>query len=215
MLFTAVSLLLAGLVAAVPLETSEDVAFLESRQAINPDVRILEKPVVNGNGCPSGSASVVFDKDLQAFSVNFDKYNVQTGPAPLKPSDSIKNCKVTVRVGFRKGYTFSVLDTDLTGYASLERGVSGKAITDFSFTGGSGRPKWTRNLHGPYDDSFNLHASPDLIINSPCGAGSAILNINTQITINPLAPSNKKGFIGVTDLQSVLRQKFHIRWTRC
>jgi hypothetical protein len=75
--------------------------------------------------------------------------------------------------------------------------VTGKAITDFSFTGGFGRPKWQLNLNGPYD-TFSLHADPSLIVNSPCGAGSAILNINTQVALNPLAPGTKKGYIGVS-----------------
>jgi len=213
MRFTIVSLLFAGLAAAAPVDTSVDVD-LETRQ-INPDLRIIGAPVANGNGCPKGTASIIFDNHEQTFTISFDQYTAQTGPAPLKPSDSIKNCKVTMLVGFTKGYTFSILETELNGYASLTPGVTGKAITQFSFTGGTGNPKYTLNFKGPHDDTFNLRADPSVIVNSRCGAGSATLNINTQITLNPLAPSSKKGLIGVTDLQGVLRQKFHYRWTRC
>ncbi|KAH0551160.1 hypothetical protein GP486_007504 [Trichoglossum hirsutum] len=217
MRFTAAPLFFAVLAAAVPLETSEDVAFLESRAgpAIDPHLFIIDTPVTSGTGCPRGSASVVFDKDFQAFTVNFDKYQVQTGPAPLTGADSVKNCKVTLLVGFDKGYTFSVLTTDLEGFASLEPGVTGKAITEFSFTGGSGKPKWQLNFNGPFDDTFDLTADPNLIVSSPCGAGTATLNINTQVALNPLAPSSKKGLIGVSDLQGFLRQKFHIKWAKC
>lgn len=209
------TVLFAGLAAAAPLDDSS--IHLESRAgpAIDPHVYIIDKPVTSGTGCPSGKATVIFDKDFQAFSVNFDEYLVQTGPSPLKAADSIKNCKVTLHIGYDKGYTFSVLDTDMSGFASLENGVTGKAITDFSFTGGTGRPKWQLNFKGPFDDAFSLKAQPSLIVNSPCGAGTAILNINTQIALNPIAPSGKKGYIGVSDLQAFLRQKFHVKWARC
>ena len=108
MRFTALSLLFAGLATAAPLGTSEDVAFLESRQ-ISPNLKILALPDPSGTGCPRGTASVVFDPWFQSFTINFDEYFVQTGPAPLKPSDSIKFCKVTVLVGFTKGLTFVAL----------------------------------------------------------------------------------------------------------
>jgi len=106
--------------------------------------------------------------------------------------------------------SFSVLDTDLSGFASLDANVTGKAITDFSFTGGSGRPRWQLDFKGPYDDAFNLKASPSLIVNSPCGAGTAILNINTQIALSPIAPSRRNGFIGVR-----APLNFCIKWSTC
>lgn len=100
----AASLFVAGLAAAIPLE---DAAFLESRggPAIDPHVFIIDKPLTSGTGCPSGTATVIFDNDFQAFSVNFDHYAVSTGPAPLTVSDSIKNCKITLHIGFDKGLT--------------------------------------------------------------------------------------------------------------
>jgi len=107
MRFNAATLLFASLAAAVPLEGADDAAYLETRAgpAIDPHVYIIDKPVTSGSGCPAGKASVIFDKDFQAFSVNFDEYVVQTGPAPLKAADSVKNCKITLHVGFDRGYT--------------------------------------------------------------------------------------------------------------
>ena len=106
--------------------------------------------------------------------------------------------------------SFSVLDTDLSGFASLDANVTGKALTDFSFTGGTGRPRWQLDFRGPYNDAFDLHAAPSLIVNSPCGAGTAILNINTQIALSPIAPSRKNGFIGVRSPMT-----FRLEWSLC
>lgn len=216
MLFTnVVSVLFAGLAAAAPLEGNEAAAFeIDTRQVINPDLKILSTPVVSGTGCPPGTGHVIFDKDFQAFTVSFDKYEVTTGPAPLVPSNSVKGCRITIHLGYTKGLTFSVLTTDLEGFYNLEQGVRGKAVTDFSFTGGVGKPRWQHNF-GPGDGQFDLHADPTLIVNSPCGSGSAIMNINTAISLSPLAPQPKKGLITASNIDGVLRQKFHIKWRKC
>lgn len=221
MRFTAATVLLAGLAglaASIPLDVSESAVTLDARAGgppIDPHLWIIDPPKPSGPGCPPGSAAVIFDKDLQAFTVNFDKYTVATGPAPLKSSDGTKTCKITLHIGFDKGWTMSMLQTDLDGYANLERGVNATAITDFIFTGGRGHPKWRMDLHGPFSDTFDLTADPNLIVSSPCGASSAILNINTAISLNPLAPSAVKGIVGVSDVQGFLTQKFHFKFTRC
>lgn len=107
MLFTTVvSAVLAGLAVAAPLEDHEPSYFeIDGRTVINPNLKILTTPVVSGTGCPPGTGHVIFDKDFQAFTVSFDKYEVTTGPAPLGPSNSIKGCRISLHLGYTKGLT--------------------------------------------------------------------------------------------------------------
>jgi len=209
MRFIAAAALLAGLSAAAP---AEDMSIVANRQ--NADINI-KSVSVTGTGCPSKSADVTFDPALQAFVVDFSKYTAQTGPAPLGPGDSRKNCKITLDVGFTQGYSFAILATDLEGFAELDAGVTGKATTDMSFVGGTGKPHCELDFKGPFDNEFDLPCNPDVITYSTCGPASAILNINTAVSLNPLAPGPKKGLIGVDDFQGYLRQVFHVNWRRC
>jgi hypothetical protein len=109
MRLTVVSLLLAGFACAVPLEAVEDAAAIESRAGgpdVDPHLFIVGTPYTSGTGCPKGTANVTYDKDAQTITVNFDVFQVATGPAPLTADKSAKGCKLTVSMTYDQGYTY-------------------------------------------------------------------------------------------------------------
>jgi len=216
--FALVSALLAGSAFGAPVIPGEPITAVEARAGPpgNFDFWIIDKPKASGTGCPGNTATVTWDKTLQIFVVDFDQYLVQTGPAPLIASNSVKNCKITLHVGYTKGYTWSILKTEMEGQYSLEAGVTGRASTDVSFVAGIGKAHFEKTFKGPTKGTkdFELPGTTNIIA-STCGVGSAILNIDTRISLNPLAPNAKKGYIGVTDIQGHLKEKFHVTYKKC
>ena len=101
-------LLLVGLASAIPYENSEDAALIESRAggpAIDPHLYIVGTPYTSGTGCPAGTANVTFNKEAQMITVNYNAFQVQTGPAPLTAKDSAQSCKLTLDVRYDRGHT--------------------------------------------------------------------------------------------------------------
>lgn len=136
------------------------------------------------------------------FEATFSEYEVQTGPG-TKAADWRKNCKLTLNMEFDDGFQyvpnrlllvlgillihirFSILDTDMIGYAEIPRGAKGKCTNTFSFTGSPERASYALDLPGKYSGNFDLQANPGIMSWSPCGGSTAILNMNTACSISP------------------------------
>lgn len=77
------------------------------------------------------------------------------------------------------------MDADLRGYAFLPAGTQGQCSNTFDFTGASGDVTYGVSLKGAREGAFSLSANPDVVVWSPCGGSTAILNMNTQCSISP------------------------------
>src|SRR5688500_3914348 len=77
-----------------------------------------------GTGCPAGSVAENVSFDKLAFTLLFDKYVAEAGPR-VPNRDKRKNCVVNIVLDFPSGWSFTILDIDTRGYASLDRGVTG------------------------------------------------------------------------------------------
>ncbi|CEJ81086.1 Putative Secreted protein [[Torrubiella] hemipterigena] len=167
---------------------------------------------VLGSGCPPGSADVQIDATGTLFEVTFSAYEVQTGP-DTKPADWRKNCKLTINMEFTSGFQFSVIDTDMIGFAEIPAGVSGQCINTYSFTGnGAEHVDYKIPLDGPYSGNFDLQSRPGIYSWSPCGGSTAILNMNTACNISP---TGKPALIAVDHISGKLTVEFHIEWRPC
>ncbi|OAQ97203.1 hypothetical protein LLEC1_05546 [Akanthomyces lecanii] len=167
---------------------------------------------VLGTGCPKGTADVQVDTTGTLFEVTFSAYEVETGPDTM-PKDWRKNCKLTINMEFTPGYQFSIVDTDMYGYAEIPAKVNGQCVNTYSFTGGgSDHVDFKLPLNGPYSGNFDLHSNPGISSYSPCGGSTAILNMNTACAISP---TNLPGLIAVDHISGVLTVKFHLDWRPC
>ncbi len=72
----------------------------------------------------------------------------------------------------------------MSGYASISSGAKGYCSNTIDFTGDSREATYDLNLSGGAGP-FSLSANPDLVLWSPCGSGTAILNMNTQCSVSP------------------------------
>ncbi|KAK4086779.1 secreted protein [Purpureocillium lilacinum] len=138
-----------------------------------------------GSGCPAGSADVQVDATGSLFEATFSEYEVETGPG-TRPVDWRKNCKLTLNMEFESGFQFTIVETDMIGFAEIPAGVDGQCTNTFSFTGnGAEHVDYKIALKGHYSGRFDLQSRPGIFSWSPCGGSTAILNMNTACNITP------------------------------
>ncbi|CEJ80890.1 Putative Secreted protein [[Torrubiella] hemipterigena] len=138
-----------------------------------------------GSGCPPGSADIQVDATGTLFEATFSQYEVQTGPG-TKAIDWRKNCKLTLNMEFDRGFQFSLLDTDMIGFAEIPKGAKGQCTNTFSFTGNAAdQVNYALSLPGHYSGNFDLQSHPSITSWSACGGSTAILNMNTACNISP------------------------------
>ncbi|CAP61077.1 uncharacterized protein PODANS_3_480 [Podospora anserina S mat+] len=190
-------------------------AVIERQTLITPqvpdasDIKILGVTAI-GTGCPAGHAFVNVDATGTIFDVAFDRYIVSAGPGTSPATDSRKNCRISINLQFPSGYQFSVIETRFTGYASLAQGQTGTVRAGYTF---SGDPRqevvFQKNLVAPYEDNYNMLAGVGVEAFSACGKTTAILNVNSEIRITPLATP----YFGTMTVSAP--QKLALKWRRC
>ncbi|PHH85608.1 hypothetical protein CDD83_171 [Cordyceps sp. RAO-2017] len=165
-----------------------------------------------GSGCPAGSADVQIDATGTLFEATFSTYEVQTGPG-TQAIDWRKNCKLTLNMEFDHGFQFSVIDTDMIGFAEIPAGARGQCVNTFSFTGtGARHVDYAIKLPGKYSGSFDLQSRPGILSWSPCGGSTAIMNMNTACNISP---THLPALIAVDHISGKLTVKFAVQWRSC
>ncbi|KAJ6440051.1 secreted protein [Purpureocillium lavendulum] len=165
-----------------------------------------------GSGCPAGTADVQVDATGTLFEATFSEYIVQTGPG-TRASDWRKNCKLTLNMEFDSGFQFSILDTDMIGFAEIPNGAKGQCSNVFSFTGNpNNQVTYAINLKGKYSGNFDLRSNPGIESWSPCGGSTAILNMNTACS---LSPTHLPALIAVDHISGKLKVKFAVKWRHC
>ncbi|KAK5651895.1 hypothetical protein OQA88_11554 [Cercophora sp. LCS_1] len=162
-----------------------------------------------GTGCPPGHAQVNVDATGTIFDVAFDSYVVSVGPGNL-PADARKNCRVSINLQFPVGYQFSIIETRFQGYASLAAGQTGVCRAGYTFAGDSSQEVvFQKNLVSPYEDNYSMLAGVGVESFTQCGKNTAILNVNSEVRINPVTSPNK----GLMTVSAPIKMK--IEWRRC
>ncbi|EFY93840.1 hypothetical protein J3459_006294 [Metarhizium acridum] len=164
-----------------------------------------------GTGCPAGTADVQVDATGTLFEATFSAYEVQTGPG-TKAADWRKNCKLTLNMEFDSGFQFSILDTDMIGFAEIPQSANGQCSNVFSFTGNPQTVTYAIKLPGHFSGDFDLKSRAGIESWSPCGGSTAILNMNTACAITP---THLPALIAVDHISGKLRVKFAVQWRRC
>ncbi len=167
-----------------------------------------------GSGCPAGTVSQNVAQDLKAFTLLFDSYIAEVGPG-VQLNQSRKNCQIAVDLHFPQGWSYSILDVDYRGYASLEAGVTGTQQSAYYFQGSAATATLRSNFRGPTQQDYQIRDSLGLaaVVWSPCGATRA-LNINTQVR---LTSSNRfaRGLMTTDSIDGELTHVYGVRWRRC
>ena len=165
-----------------------------------------------GTGCPAGTVAKNIAPDRLAFTLLFDSYVAEAGPA-IPFSQTRKNCQINLDLEFPAGWTYTVFAVDYRGFANLQAGVRGTQKSSYYFQGGTG-PSAQSTLYGPtqrdyfYRDVFAAQAW------SICRVFRS-LNINSQVRVdNSFAPANS-GVMTVDSIDGQVVHTYGITWRRC
>lgn len=168
-----------------------------------------------GSGCPPGSVEGSVASDAKAFSLLFSQYQASVGPG-IPIGESRKNCNLLLRLKFPQGWSFTILNVDYRGYASLDNRVRGTQRSGYFFEGQFPSGALRSDLVGPFDDNYEVRdrLGLDTVVWSPCGVDRA-LNINTEVRVNNRSNPRGSGLITTDNITGELTHVYGLQWRRC
>lgn len=160
---------------------------------------VVDVQVVNGTGCPPGTASVARLPDDSGFQLTFTAMRAAAGgTAPAAAYR--KSCQVGLAVHIPAGVTYALASTDYAGTTHLADGATAQVRSTYYYAGGPTPRTFTRSFAGPLDDAWQATDTVDPAAQAyqSCGA-DAILNINTELRVTAGTDAAEESWIDLTD----------------
>jgi Domain of unknown function (DUF4360) len=174
---------------------------------------VIEVVKVNGSGCRPGTATVAVSSDNTAFTVTYSGYLAQAG-AGAKKKDQLKNCKLKLKVGVPKGFTYTISSIDYRGYARLERGATGGMGADYSFQGANRTTSVNHPFTAPVDDDWQV-TDTETAGFEPCGKQRA-LNIDTELEVGAgTSDPTSTSVLSMDSTDGAVHTTYHLDWQTC
>ncbi|RPA89575.1 hypothetical protein L873DRAFT_1796007 [Choiromyces venosus 120613-1] len=182
---------------------------------IDPNQVYIEGLTYAGSGCKAGTAAISKAQDSKTVTIAFDSYVASIGPG-IPFTNSRKNCNLNFNIHYPAGYQYTLYQTEYTGFANLETGVTATQKSIYWFAGFlNERATIQTTWKGTFTDNYALSdvIGHDAWVWSPCGAFTT-LNINTQLTLVN-NPSTASGFITTDTIEHKVKTIYSILWRRC
>lgn len=168
---------------------------------------------VNGSGCPAGTARVSAAADNTAFTVTYSDYYVLAG-AGAKPTESRKNCQLSLRVQIPQGFTFAVSQVELQGFAYLQPGATGSQHSHYYFMGTSQTTSVSHEFTGPYSDHWRTSDRAAALVYAPCDQVRN-LNVNTELRVDDGGSGRGTSLMVMDSTRGSVRSVYHLSWREC
>lgn len=171
-----------------------------------------------GSGCKAGTVAISKSNDYKTVTLAFDSYVASIGPG-VAFVERRKNCNINVKLHYPSGYQYTLYQTDYTGYADIEKGVTAKQQSEYWFAGFATQKATLRTTwKGKFTDTFTFRdtLAHEACVWSPCGA-STTLNIDTQLTLDNNDDDKKKasGLITTDVIDHKVKTIYGVRWRKC
>jgi hypothetical protein len=174
---------------------------------------VIEVVKVNGSGCRKDTATVAVSADNTAFTVTYSGYLAQAGAGTNK-KDRLKDCKLKLKVGVPKGFTYTISGIDYRGYARLERGATGRMGADYSFQGSNRTISVNHPFAAPVDDDWQV-ADTRTAGFEPCGKQRA-LDIDTELEVGAgTSDPTTTSVLSMDSTDGAVRTTYHLDWQTC
>lgn len=206
---------LGGVLAALATLTAyviPSVASAEAPEATTPPANArIDVKIVNGSGCPAGTADVSMNGDNTAFTVTYSDYLAVAGDN-ASPTEFRKNCQLTLQVDVPSGYRYTILNVEYSGFAYLTQGAKGLMQAAYYFQGSPDTSYSPHEFQGPYFDTWRVPDSRRLPW-SGCGE-RPLLNINTELRVYA-AENGSTSLMAMDSTRASSRSVYHLAWERC
>jgi hypothetical protein len=205
-----VAVALGGLLCAVTAPAAASVHHRAGRPAEQVAIEVVK---VNGSGCRAGTAAVAISPDNTAFTVTYSGYVVQAG-ADAGKKDPWKDCKLNLKVGVPKGFTYAIPSIDYRGFGHLEPGATGQLNASYFFQGAGRTVTMNHPFTAPADGNWLVTDAPTAIF-EPCGKQRA-LNIDTELKVGTGTSDPKTtSFMSMDSTDGSVRTTYHLAWKTC
>jgi hypothetical protein len=171
----------------------------------------IDVEIVNGSGCPAGTADVSMNGDNTAFTVTYSEYLAVAGDS-APPTEFRKNCQLTLQVNIPSGYSYAIQSVDYSGFAYLTEGAEGLMQAAYYFQGSSDTAYSPHEFQGPYNDTWSVSDSRELAW-SGCGA-HRLVNINTELRVYA-AEDGSTSLMAMDSTRGSSRSVYHLAWESC
>jgi len=139
----------------------------------------LGEPTMAGTGCPRGSVFAAWNESDGDIELVFEKFQAEAGGRRGKSLDR-KACAVALPVQVPSGYSVSMQDQRLSGFAVLPSGGKGTLNVESFFAGTRG-PVLSKTLRGPLAEGFAVSTEDLPDVWSACGQ-DVIVRMNMSVT---------------------------------
>lgn len=181
----------------------------------NPEYVRVRSITYAGTGCPAGTVMQNISPDYQAFTLEFDSFNAESGPG-LSLSRSRKNCSIVLSLDHPAGWSYTVDTVDYRGYVSLDSNVQATQKSSYYFQGQSATASLQTSFTGPISRDYQVRDVLGLNAQvwSPCGASRALI-LNAQVRTDNSRSRNGRGLLTIDSIFAYSTYRYGIRWRRC
>lgn len=180
----------------------------------------IKEVSLSGSGCPDGSVQVVLAPDASAFTVLYDRFQLQVTPG--NPKGEMK-CEVQIKLKKPRLQGFAIESADFRGFVWLDHGMTAEqtvsvgagAIKEIrQLTSEFGSQKW----NGPISENYILSTvrpinGPKLLNCLPAKDETKII-VKSKIKIEP-RHSAGIGQMSVDTADGRVSQTYRLRWDNC
>ncbi|TCO44712.1 DUF4360 domain-containing protein [Actinocrispum wychmicini] len=182
-----------------------------------PDKIIIDVVTINGSGCRPGTAAVAVSDDNTAFTVTYSEFLAQVGVG-AKPTDSRKNCQLSLKVHVPQGFTYAIAAADYRGFAQLASGATALERANYYFQGNSPTAFVEHPFSGPMTDDWQKTDTTDIaaLVFLPCGE-LRNFNINAEVRagVGTSDPRKTTSFIAMDSTDGSITTTYHFHWKNC
>ncbi len=174
----------------------------------------ISSTAYGGNGCPSGSASVVISPDKTSVSFLFDEYIAEAGGQGQRTFDR-KKCDIALGLKIPRGISVSLVDADYRGFHDLPRGATATFTRDYFFAGKTG-PSLKKTWRGARSDDFKVTDNLAVMAKvwSKCGT-DVILRSKSAATVKTKRGHEALMMVDSIDLKSKTLFRYNFRYRAC
>lgn len=167
-----------------------------------------------GEGCQQLTTLIDVSPDQKAFTVRFSEYFAEVRSDGGSERARMQ-CNINLDVLTSPGWTFTIGQLDIRGYANVEQGAVVKQKVAYAFDGmlldSDGF-----TVKGPFNSNFMVSTDLNMTTKnkwSKCGNNRHQLSIRTSL----IAKANKGagGYIAADSLDGEFKEKFQLIWQRC
>ncbi|KAH7391112.1 hypothetical protein DE146DRAFT_155845 [Phaeosphaeria sp. MPI-PUGE-AT-0046c] len=187
--------------------------FASPAPSVAPSSFKIANVVSGGSGCPQGSIDIDWT-DQKVLPISFDRQFTAKVGSSASVEESRKNCQINLKLQYEPGFSFSVYQADYTGWADLDNGVKGTVKATYYVSGQQEQCSAALTLNGPFHGKYYKQDNVDLAVWSPCGAGEALFNINSEVALTPIS-TGLNGVLASTRESGRLTNNIFLAWKKC